>query len=276
MPAIHTTSKQKPTKPSKPIVVGIQDTQQNAPGSLLGDLAYLSISNQPFFNQFVPVQHWPNKDFVKKPEYQYLHQLPAELLQDIESEPLESPKLPDHAIIDNFRKVYDDFHTRIRGTSTLTGKKKVPETRPYVLFLMVYDLCKREAKRLALQEVEVSVDFVWTFEHETFNRFERKNGWTNCLLSNFCIDTQGYTPALSEELHGTSSYSPARQLYTLFMRLLDQKSISAKDFHTRSQEIMIGNLDISWPIFSPIVRKWRFYCVNFIGSFQIWLIRRAQ
>lgn len=176
MPAIHTTSKQKPTKPSKPIAVGIQDTQQNALGSLLGDLAYLSISNQPFFNQFVPVQHWPNKDFVKKPEYQYLHQLPAELLQDIESEPLESPKLPDHAIIDNFRKVYDDFHTRIRGTSSLTGKKKVPETRPYVLFLMVYDLCKREAKRLALQEVEVSFDFVWTFEQKIFNIFERKNG----------------------------------------------------------------------------------------------------
>lgn len=105
----------------------------------------------------MPMQHWPSGDnFVKKPEYQYLHQLPAELLQDIENESLDVPNLPDQAIIDNFRKMYDDFHTRIRSIASLTGKKKVPETRPYVLFLMIYDLCKREANRLGLQHVEVS------------------------------------------------------------------------------------------------------------------------
>lgn len=155
VPLVYPNQQYTPTKPSKPLTT-FHSIPQNMHGPHFGDLALLSLSNQPYFNYYVPMQHWPNRAFVKKPEYQYLHQLPAELLQDIENEAYEAPELPDQAIIDNFRRVYDDFHTRIRGVASLTGKKKIPETRPYVLFLMIYDLCKREAKRLALQEVEVS------------------------------------------------------------------------------------------------------------------------
>lgn len=117
-----------------------------------GDLSFLSIANQPYFDYFVT----KTKSFAKKPEYQYLHELPAELLQDIENEPYDLPKASDQEIVNEFRRVYDDFYTRTRIFAPITGKKRVPPTRPYVLFLMLYDLFKREAKRLALHDFEVS------------------------------------------------------------------------------------------------------------------------
>lgn len=118
----------------------------------IGDLSFLSISNFPYFSHFVQ----PNsKSFVRKPEYEYLHQYPAELLQDIEKESDERPKGSDQEVINEFRRVYDDFFARVRVFSPITGKKRVPPTRPYVLFLIFYDLCKREAKRLNLQEFTV-------------------------------------------------------------------------------------------------------------------------
>lgn len=118
-----------------------------------GDLSFLSISNFPHFEYFVK----PNsKAFVKKAEYEYLHQYPAELLQDIESEPYQLQKLSDQEIVNDFRRVYDDFFTRVRVFAPVTGKKRVPPTRPYVLFLILYDLYKREAKRLSLQDFAVS------------------------------------------------------------------------------------------------------------------------
>lgn len=118
----------------------------------IGDLSFLSISNFPYFSHFVQ----PNsKSFVKKPEYEYLHQYPAELLQDIENEAYERTKGNDQEIVNEFRRVYDDFFARVRVFSPITGKKRVPPTRPYVLFLIFYDLCKREAKRLNLQEFTV-------------------------------------------------------------------------------------------------------------------------
>lgn len=96
-----------------------------------------------------------SKSFVRKPEYEYLHQYPAELLQDIENEAYERPKANDQDAINDFRRTYDDFFARVRVFSPITGKKRVPPTRPYVLFLIFYDLCKREAKRLHLQEFTV-------------------------------------------------------------------------------------------------------------------------
>lgn len=130
----------KPTsKPSKP---------------QLGDLSVLSISNFPHFDYYVK----PNsKSFVKKPEYEYLHQYPAELLQDIENEPFDLTRKTDQENINEFRRTYDDFFTRVRAYGPVTGKKRVPPTRPYVLFLIFYDVCKREAKRLALQEFTVCI-----------------------------------------------------------------------------------------------------------------------
>lgn len=165
----------------------------------LGDLSFLSISSFPHFEYFVK----PNsKSFVKKPEYEYLHQYPAELLQDIENEPNELTRKTDQEKVDEFRRVYDDFFSRVRVYSPITGKKRVPPTRPYVLFLIFYDVCKREAKRLALQEFT------------------------------------GYSQSMLQRLHETSKYSAERQLYTLLDELAAQKSIVANDFIMRMNEIM--------------------------------------
>lgn len=74
-----------------------------------------------------------------------------------------------------------------------------------------------------------------------------------CYYVSICL--QGYTPELLKEIHELSTYSAARQLHTLFKRLLDQKSIVARDFLTRADEIMIGNfkfyaLDVQFSRFS--------------------------
>lgn len=131
------------SKPTKP---------KNKPQ--FGDLSLLSISNFPHFEHFVKP-----KSIGKKTEsgsqYPLLHQYPADLLQDIENEPYELAKRTDQQIVNEFRRIYDDFFSRVRIYSPITGKKRVPPTRPYVLFLIIYDLYKREAKRLALQEFTV-------------------------------------------------------------------------------------------------------------------------
>lgn len=122
------------------------------PKPQLGDLSVLSIANFPYFEYYVPLN---TKSFVRKPEYELLDQYPAELLQDIENEPYQQSKGTDQEIVNEFRRVYDDFFARVRKISPIVGKKRVPPTRPYVLFLIFYDLCKREAKRLGLQEFTV-------------------------------------------------------------------------------------------------------------------------
>lgn len=95
-------------------------------------------------------------------EYEFLHQLPADLLQDIESEPYESSARTDMEAVNAFRKIYDDFFERIRYSTALagpqTGRKRVPPTKPYVLFLFLYDQLKRDAKRLNLQDFEVKLE----------------------------------------------------------------------------------------------------------------------
>lgn len=82
-------------------------------------------------------------------------------MQDIENESYELPAEYDIDNVNAFRKVYDDFFERIRFAALAgpqTGKKRIPPTRPYVLFLMCYDLLKREAKLLNLQEFSVNLD----------------------------------------------------------------------------------------------------------------------
>lgn len=81
--------------------------------------------------------------------------LPSGLLQDILYEPYEQPSLSDAENINEFRRLYDDFYGRAVSDGSQTGKKRVPPTRPYVQFLMLYDLMKRDAKRLMLQTFEV-------------------------------------------------------------------------------------------------------------------------
>lgn len=88
-------------------------------------------------------------------ELQFLHPLPSGLLQDILYEPYEQPALSDADNINEFRRIYDDFYGRAASDGPQTGKKRVPPTRPYVQFLMLYDQMKREAKKLMLQTFEV-------------------------------------------------------------------------------------------------------------------------
>lgn len=99
-----------------------------------------------------------NAKFLFPTDNQFLHQLPADLLQDIEDESYEMPAKIDADNVNAFRKIYDDSFERIRYaalTGSQTGKKRIPPTRPYVLFLMCYDLLKREAKLLNLQDFSV-------------------------------------------------------------------------------------------------------------------------
>lgn len=146
---------EKPVHSDKPSTdVTRQPVVTSAPNSRpqIGDLAVLSISSFPYFEYFVPSN---TKISVRKPEYELLDPYPAELLQQIENEPYEEHKGTDQEIVNKFRRIYDDFYARVRVFAPITGKKRVPPTRPYVLFLMFYDLCKREAKRLGLQEFTV-------------------------------------------------------------------------------------------------------------------------
>lgn len=160
--------------------------------SFNGDLPILSISNSPYFEYYLNQRQLLARksgntrtllpltiDMENKTENQYhssnvisiqmkktttenqfLHQIPAELLQDIANESYELPKRSDLENANEFRKKFDDFYERIRYTNALAGpqfgKKRVPPTRPYVLFLNLYDLLKREAKRLALHDFEVN------------------------------------------------------------------------------------------------------------------------
>lgn len=93
-------------------------------------------------------------------ELQFLHPLPSELLQNILYEPYDQPSMNDADNVNEFRRVYDDFYGRVASNDgSETGKKRVPPTRPYVQFLMLYDLLKRESKRLMLQTFEVRISF---------------------------------------------------------------------------------------------------------------------
>lgn len=87
-------------------------------------------------------------------DLQFLHQLPSGLLQDILYERYEQPAFLDKDNVDEFRKVYDDFYGR---NQPVTGRKKVPPTKPYVQLLMLYDLLKREAKKLMLNKFQVKM-----------------------------------------------------------------------------------------------------------------------
>lgn len=92
--------------------------------------------------------------FLFSTEYdlQFLHQLPSGLLQDILYERYEQPAFLDKDNVNEFLKVYDDFYGR---NQPVTGRKKVPPTKPYVQLLMLYDLLKREAKKLMLNKFQV-------------------------------------------------------------------------------------------------------------------------
>lgn len=118
-------------------------------------------------------------------DYEFLHQLPADLLQDIESEPYETPTRTDIDAVNAFRRIYDDFFERLRYSTALagpqTGRKRVPPTKPYVLFLFLYDQLKREAKRLKLEEFEV--------KKTSFASIDKLSPFSSLIRLRFRFDT---------------------------------------------------------------------------------------
>ncbi|KAH8390442.1 hypothetical protein KR200_004859 [Drosophila serrata] len=141
--------------------------------------------------------------------------LPLSLIRDIQSE--HDDFTNDVESLDNFLRLYDDNYGRAAfdfesamdrwSTASIAGKKRVPPTKPYVDFLLVYDLLKRDAKAANLSKYE------------------------------------GYSEDLLEQLHELSQASSARQLHTLFQRMLDRGDVQRSDVVARVQGIVkdLGN-----------------------------------
>ncbi|XP_022214455.2 uncharacterized protein LOC111068951 [Drosophila obscura] len=143
--------------------------------------------------------------------------LPLSLIRDIQSEVRHDDFTNDVESLDNFLRLYDDNYGRAAfdfesamdrwSTTSTAGKKRVPPTKPYVDFLLVYDLLKRDAKAANLSKYE------------------------------------GYSQDLLEQLSDLSNASAARQLHTMFQRMLDRGDIQRSDVVARVQGIVkdLGN-----------------------------------
>ncbi|KAH8357207.1 hypothetical protein KR084_009578 [Drosophila pseudotakahashii] len=141
--------------------------------------------------------------------------LPLSLIRDIQSE--RDDFTNDVESLDNFLRLYDDNYGRAAfdfesamdrwSSASIAGKKRVPPTKPYVDFLLVYDLLKRDAKAANLSKYE------------------------------------GYSEDLLQQLHELSQASSARQLHTLFQRMLDRGDVQRSDVVARVQGIVkdLGN-----------------------------------
>lgn len=90
----------------------------------------------------------PGKDL-----YDVLDPLPRDLLNDIESEGLSLPALRDEDNVREFLKKYDDSFGR--HVPSQTGNKIKPPTKPFVEFLVLYDLMKRDAKTKMFSDYHV-------------------------------------------------------------------------------------------------------------------------
>lgn len=143
--------------------------------------------------------------------------LPLALIKDILTETEHDEFTNDVESLDNFLRLYDDNYGRAAfdpesamdrwSTTSTAGKKRVPPTKPYVEFLLVYDLLKRDAKAANLSKYE------------------------------------GYSEELLNDLYELSHASAERQLYTLFKRMLDRRDIQRSDVVSRIQTIVkeLGN-----------------------------------
>ncbi|XP_055914816.1 uncharacterized protein LOC129948032 [Eupeodes corollae] len=147
-----------------------------------------------------------NQDYVKQETFDYniLNILPFSLTRDIKKELDDQEQLTEVENLDNFLRSYDD---KYGNTNSITGKKRVPPTKPYVEFLLIYDLLKRDAKAFNLSKYE------------------------------------GYTDKLMQDLYELSSSSAQRQMYTLLKRMLDRKEIQRSDVVNRVQSLVkdLGN-----------------------------------
>lgn len=141
-----------------------------------------------------------------------LANLPLSLIRDIITEINHDDFNNDVESLDNFLRLYDDNYGRATldadsamdrwSTTSTAGKKRVPPTKPYVEFLLVYDLLKRDAKSSNLSKYE------------------------------------GYSEELLKDLNELSHMSSQRQLYTLLKRMLDRGDIQRSDVILRIQGIV--------------------------------------
>ncbi|XP_061387213.1 uncharacterized protein LOC133322185 [Musca vetustissima] len=144
-------------------------------------------------------------EMAEKPDG--LANLPLSLIRDIITEPNHDDFNNDVESLDNFLRLYDDNYGRATidsdtamdrwSTTSTAGKKRIPPTKPYVEFLLVYDLLKRDAKSSNLSKYE------------------------------------GYSDNLLQDLNELSKMSSARQLHTLFQRMLDRRDIQRSDVVSR-------------------------------------------
>ncbi|CAO1403428.1 unnamed protein product [Diamesa tonsa] len=153
---------------------------------------------------------------------QLLDPLPKKLLHDLHYETNQLPAILDQDNVNEFRKKYDDsYNRRYRNQSPsdqqmrvimklqmqqqrpmLVGRKKPPPTRPYVFFLMLYDLLKRESKAKMLHKFG------------------------------------GFTPELLQQLAESSQHSADWQLNYLIQTMLDRKEVTSADVLSRAALIL--------------------------------------
>lgn len=126
-------------------------------------------------------------------------------MKDVDNELSQLPAISDDDNVRVFLSKYDDS---FRYQLSSAGKKKVPPAKPYVEFLILYDVMKRDTKAAKLE--------------------------------NF----QGYTKKMESELYELSSRSSEIQLYYVFKRMLeiDNKKVLRDDAVKRVTDILKGEL----------------------------------
>ncbi|CAO1415431.1 unnamed protein product [Diamesa serratosioi] len=221
---------QKPNENNKP--GGVQRPQQNVPDKIK-EPTWQDPAFVQWFFQGKPKELEPFDDDV----LQLLDPLPKKLLLDLHYETNQLPALLDQDNVIEFRKKYDDsYNSRYRNQSPsdqqmrvimkiqmqqqrpmLVGRKKPPPTRPYVFFLMLYDLLKRESKTKMLH----------------------KYG--------------GFTPELLRQLAESSQHSADWQLNYLIQTMLDRKEVTAADVLSRA-ELVLTDLNNPASITSQALR----------------------
>lgn len=178
-------------------------SSSNAAGARVGTKLPEELEGQALFNEIND-----DADFDR---------LPLSLIRDIQTEALHDDFTNDVESLDNFLRLYDDNYGRAAfdfesamdrwSSASTAGKKRVPPTKPYVDFLLIYDLLKRDAKAANLSKYE------------------------------------GYSEDLLQQLYELSDASSTRQLHTLFQRMLDRGDVQRSDVVARIRGILkdLGN-----------------------------------
>ncbi|XP_037896095.1 uncharacterized protein LOC119641463 [Glossina fuscipes] len=162
---------------------------------------------------FAPFKKWYKMKFDNvESNWERFNTLPLSLIRDIETDAKSEHPANILESIDNFLRLYDDNYGRVIVSSHTStdpwsalsnaGKKREPPARPYMEFLLVYDVLKRDAKTLNLSKYE------------------------------------GYSEDLLNELQKVSNISSARQLHVLFKRLLERGDVKRIDTITRVEALI--------------------------------------